>query len=86
MSFVGSIVIFVIIWMVVLFTVLPWGVKTQAESGEDIEPGTVESAPVHAHMLKKCIATTLITAVIFAAIWFVIDLELFDFRAFFESY
>ncbi|MCF8466975.1 MAG: DUF1467 family protein [Sneathiella sp.] len=86
MSVVGSIVIFVIIWIVVLFTVLPWGVKTQAESGEAIEPGTVESAPVHAHIWKKFAVTTLIAAVIFAVIWFVIDLELFDFRAFFENY
>ena len=86
MSLVGSIVIFCIIWLVVLFTVLPWGVKTQGESGEKIEPGTVESAPVNPRIWMRFAVTTLIAAVLFAIVWTFVDLELFDFRAYFQSY
>ena len=57
--------IYFIIWWLVLFTVLPWGVRSQHEAG-DIAPGTDPGAPVLARMGRKLIWTTVISAVIFA--------------------
>lgn len=69
---VGAVVaIYFIVWWTSLFAVLPWGVSSQAES-EDITPGTDPGAPVRPLMLYKVIATSLIAAVITAAIVYVI--------------
>lgn len=85
MSFVGGIVIFCITWMVVLFTVLPWGVRPQGEEEGEIEPGTAESAPVNPRIWTKFALTTVITTLIFVIIWTIFELELFDLRAFFQD-
>ncbi|MBB6310119.1 DUF1467 family protein [Xanthobacter tagetidis] len=55
--------IYFIVWWVTLFAVLPWGVRSQAESA-DITPGTDPGAPVRPLLLKKLIATTVVAAII----------------------
>jgi len=85
MSIVGGIVIFVITWIVVMFTVLPWGVRTQEEAEGDIEPGTVESAPVRPRIWFKFAITTVITTLIFIIVWTIVWLEIIDIRAFFQQ-
>jgi predicted secreted protein len=65
----GSIVaIYFVVWWIVLFAVLPWGVRTQEEEGEVIL-GTSPSAPAHPHLLRKAIATSILAAVVTFAIW-----------------
>ncbi len=64
MSLTSAIAIYFIIWWVVLFMVLPWGVRTQEEDG-DVIPGTAPSAPVRPRMFRKVIATTIVTTIIF---------------------
>ncbi len=82
MTFVGGIVVFVISWIIVLFTVLPWGVRTQEED-HDVEPGTVESAPVNPMIWKKFAATTVITSILFFAFWASAEYDIIDYRAYF---
>ncbi|MBO6825123.1 MAG: DUF1467 family protein [Sneathiella sp.] len=79
MTFVGGLVVYSIMWFVVLFTVLPWGVRTQQDEGE-VEPGTVESAPANPAIWKKLLATTIVTGILFALLYTVIELELIDLR------
>ncbi|QCI78785.1 DUF1467 family protein [Hankyongella ginsenosidimutans] len=38
MSLISGLAIYLIIWWTVLFTVLPWGVRTAAEAGTDLVP------------------------------------------------
>jgi predicted secreted protein len=57
--------IYFVMWWIVLFVVLPWGVKSQEEAG-DISPGSDPGAPVRPLLLQKVIATTLVSAVIMA--------------------
>ena len=40
--------IYFIMWWIVLFAVLPWGVRSQTEHGEEVPPGTDPGAPVGA--------------------------------------
>jgi predicted secreted protein len=61
--------IFFVIWWVVLFLTLPFGVRSQHEDGEGA-PGTDPGAPIATLMGRKLIWTTVISAVIFAAAWF----------------
>jgi len=80
MSLVGGLVVYSIMWFVVLFTVLPWGVRTQQDEG-DVEPGTVESAPANPAIWKKMLATTIVTGILFVIFYTVVELELIDLRA-----
>ena len=62
-SWVLAAAIYFVLWWIVLFAVLPWGVRSQEEAG-DISPGSDPGAPARPLLLRKAIATTLISAVI----------------------
>jgi predicted secreted protein len=66
-----AIAIYVVIWWVVLFAMLPIGVRTQAEEG-DVSPGTPESAPHQPKLLPKMLATTVVASIVFAAVYVII--------------
>jgi predicted secreted protein len=58
--------IYFVLWWVVLFLTLPFGVRSQHEDGGGA-PGTDPGAPVATKMGRKLIWTTVLSAVIFAA-------------------
>lgn len=55
--------IYFVVWWIVLFAVLPFGVRGQHEDGE-VTYGTDPGAPIKAHLWQKALATTLISAVL----------------------
>lgn len=57
--------IYFIIWWVVLFTVLPFGLRTQSEEN-DVTLGTVSSAPAKFRFAPIFLRTTLVSAIVFA--------------------
>jgi predicted secreted protein len=57
--------IYFVMWWIVLFLTLPFGVRSQHEDGEST-PGTDPGAPIASLMGRKLIWTTVISAVIFA--------------------
>ncbi len=65
-----AIAVYFLIWWVVLFAVLPWGVHSQDEHGE-VAPGTDPGAPALPRLGRKLLWTTLVSAVIFAACYVV---------------
>ncbi len=58
MALTTAFAIYFIIWWVVLFAVLPWGVRSQEESGE-VVPGSDPGAPNLPKLLLKLIWTTI---------------------------
>jgi predicted secreted protein len=58
--------IYFVLWWIVLFAVLPFGVRSQMENGEEIA-GTDPGAPSAARMGRKLLWTTAISTVIFVA-------------------
>jgi predicted secreted protein len=58
--------IYFVMWWIVLFLTLPFGVRSQHENGEGT-PGTDPGAPIATQMGRKLIWTTAISAVLFAA-------------------
>jgi predicted secreted protein len=62
-----AVVLFLTIWFVVLFAVLPFGVRSQHESG-DYVPGTDPGAPVEPRLLIKALWTTFLSLVVFGLI------------------
>lgn len=51
-------------WWVVLFAILPFGVRSQAESG-NIVPGSDPGAPAIPNLRMKLVWTTVVSAIIF---------------------
>lgn len=76
MGWVSGLVAYVIIWWMVFFMVLPWGVQRP----EDPEPGHEAGAPEKPRIITKMAVTTGIAAVVFAIVWFVVDAGWIDFR------
>ena len=67
MSIFTGIMVFVILWWVVFFTMLPIGVKTAEEAGEEVGEGHATSAPIRPRVWRKALWATLITVVLFGA-------------------
>jgi predicted secreted protein len=57
--------IYFVLWWVVLFVTLPFGIRSQHEDGGGA-PGTDPGAPIASQMGRKLIWTTVISAIIFA--------------------
>lgn len=61
--------IYLLFWVLTLFAVLPFGVKTSDEAGEKPLAGQADSAPVNPHLGRKLIWTTLISSALFVLFW-----------------
>lgn len=72
MQLMSGLAIYFIIWWMVLFMVLPWGATSAHEMGEDVETGTMKSAPLKPRIWLKFAITTLIAGVIFSLVYLVI--------------
>ena len=58
--------IYFVLWWIVLFVTLPFGVRSLHEDGGG-SPGTDPGAPITTRMGRKLIWTTLLSAAIYAA-------------------
>ncbi len=76
MTWISGIFTFVLIWWVVLFAVLPWGVQV----ADQPEEGHATSAPKKPYLWQKALATTLVTLVIWFAVFYVVEADLVSFR------
>lgn len=77
MSLTGAIAIFFIIWWVVLFAVLPWGVRSHHEAGI-VDPLAEAGSPLKPRLGIKAIITTVIAVIVFAVVYAVIEYRLID--------
>ncbi len=68
---------YVVVWLISLFVVLPFGVKPQV----DRVPGTPESAPEKPRMWTKALITTALAAGIWLIIWIVVTTGVVDLRS-----
>jgi len=71
-NIVSAIVIFIVIWWLTLFIVLPFGVRRT----ENPEAGHDPGAPVRPMMWRKVAVTTAITVVLFAILYAIAEYEL----------
>jgi predicted secreted protein len=66
MSITGGIVLFVTVWFLTMFIVLPIRSRSQAEEGE-VVPGTHEGAPANFRLRRTMLIVTLWTIPIWCA-------------------
>ncbi len=72
MNLLTMVAIYFIVWWLVLFAVLPWGMRTQEEDGE-VVLGTTASAPARPRLLRTVIVTTLITSILLGLFWLAVN-------------
>jgi predicted secreted protein len=64
-----SISVYFTLWWITLFAILPFGVRSQSEEPTADVPAVADKgAPIAPMLLKKAVATTLVSAVIFALV------------------
>jgi|TARA_B100001093_G_scaffold504492_1_gene560420 predicted secreted protein len=66
----GAIIVYICIWWIVFFSVLPIGIKSQSIEFKDDFQGNDPGAPKNPRIGKKFLITTLITSIIFAVIYY----------------
>ena len=76
MGWATGIAIYVTIWWVVIFAVLPWG----AQPPDKVERGHAPSAPATPRLRAKALVTTLISTGIWLAIELIVRADLISFR------
>jgi predicted secreted protein len=76
MGWATGIAIYVTIWWVVIFAVLPWG----ARPPERVERGHAPSAPENPRLGAKALVTTAVSAAIWLAIELTVRADVMSFR------
>ncbi len=83
MNPVTGILIYAVIWWLVLFMVLPFGVRTVREEGGELTEGEATSAPAKPRIVMKMVITTVISAALMGLVVAAFEFGLLDFRAYF---
>ena len=84
MGITGSIIVYVMIWWIIFFSVLPIGIQSNKEVFKEKIGGMDPGAPKNPNMGKKFLITTLITTIIFSVIYYLVSIDLLNLRDFLE--
>ncbi len=75
MSLPFAIALYFVIWWTLLFAVLPIGVRSQIEA-DSVVPGSEGAAPERPMMLMKVAITSVLAAIVLAALYAVLEWKL----------
>ena len=84
MGLTGSIIVYVLIWWVIFFSVLPFGVQSNKEVFKEKIEGIDPGAPKNPKIAKKFLITTIITSIIFLVIYYLVEIDLLNLREFLQ--
>jgi predicted secreted protein len=84
MSTTGSLIVYISIWWIVFFSVLPFGVKPQNAKLTDEFHGNDRGAPKNPQIGKKFLITTLITSIIFLVIYYLVSQNYLNLRGYLQ--
>ena len=79
MSITGSLIIFVSIWWIIFFSLLPIDVDRKHK---EIVEGVDKGSPENPRIIKKLIYTTIITSIIFIGIFMLVKYDYLNLRRF----
>ena len=80
MNWASGVVVYVILWWLLFFMALPFGVKPPHEAGQQAEAGHEAGAPLRTHLWRKVGATTVIAALLWGIAYWLIASDLITFR------
>ena len=78
MSLTLSFAVYVVIWWLTLFMILPWGISRV--NPDDLLPGEDPGAPAKPQLFTKFIITTGVSLVFFVIFYFVYESGVISFR------
>jgi len=84
MGLTGSIIVYVMIWWIVFFSVLPIGIQSNKETFKDNIEGADPGAPKNPKIAKKFLITTIITSILFIVIYYGVNKNVFNLRNFLQ--
>ena len=84
MSTTGSLIVYISIWWIVFFSVLPIGIKSQNAKFTDELHGNDRGAPKNPRIAKKFFLTTLITSIIFLVIYYLVSHNYLNLRGYLQ--
>ena len=84
MSITGSLIVFISIWWIVFFSILPIGIKSQNAKFSDELHGNDRGAPKNPNIGKKFLITTFITSVIFIVIYYMVSQNYLNLRGYLQ--
>ena len=84
MGITGSIIVYVLIWWIIFFSLLPTGIQSNKEVFKEKIGGMDPGAPKNPKIGKKFLLTTLITTIIFSVIYYLVSIDLLNLREFLE--
>jgi len=84
MGITGSIIVYVMIWWIIFFSILPVGIISNKEVFRDSIEGTDPGAPKNPKIGKKFLITTIITSILFIMIYYIVELGFFNLRNFLQ--
>ena len=84
MGITGSIIVYVLIWWIIFFSVLPIGIQSNKEKFKEKIEGVDPGAPINPKIGKKFLITTLITSIIFIVIYYLVEFNLLNLREYLQ--
>ena len=84
MGITGSIIVYVLIWWIIFFSVLPVGVQSNKEKFKERIEGMDPGAPINPKIGKKFLITTIITSIIFIVIYYLVKFDLLNLREYLQ--
>ena len=84
MGITGSIIVYVLIWWIIFFSVLPLGIQSNKEKLKERIEGVDPGAPNNPKIAKKFLITTIITSIIFIVIYYLVEFDLLNLRKYLQ--
>tara|TARA_B110000967_G_C18734156_1_gene484192 strand:+ start:680 stop:934 length:255 start_codon:yes stop_codon:yes gene_type:complete len=84
MGITGSLIVFVCIWWIVFFSILPVGINSQTDKFIEKLHGNDSGAPKNPQIVKKFIVTTIITLILFFGIYYMVNNNYLNLREFLQ--
>ena len=84
MGITGSIIVYVLIWWMIFFSVLPVGIQSNKEKFKERIDGLDPGAPINPRIGKKFLITTIITSIIFIVIYYLVKFDLLNLREYLQ--
>ncbi len=84
MGITGSIIVYVMIWWIIFFSVLPIGIQSNKDFFKEKIGGMDPGAPKNPKIAKKFLITTLITTIIFIVIYYLVEFDLLNLREYLQ--
>ncbi len=84
MGITGSIIVYVLIWWIIFFSVLPIGIQSNKEKFREKIEGVDPGAPNNPKIARKFLITTLITSIIFIVIYYLVRIDFLNLREYLQ--